>query len=292
VATQRVLEFLVVKGRVIGATVVVLLLMMVVGGYSALKWRDMKVIDAAADLTPEAKAAANGAVTTTTTTAPGDIGASTTTTTAAIAVPACSFGDEPAQGDPTTDWASIVVDTKLQLPSTFTPPDLVDASAAGFETGDQIRQIIVQDLNDLREAAKANGTPVGLISAYRSYSYQKGLFDRAVDREGEAEARKGTARPGHSEHQLGTVVDLLAAGSQSLVASFATTPTGLWLAANAAKYGFVFSYPDLPIEHACYEFEPWHLRYVGKDLAPTISASGIAPREWLLSHPAEAAPGD
>jgi zinc D-Ala-D-Ala carboxypeptidase len=266
---------------------IVVLLLAAVGGWSALEWRDMKVVETAADLTP----GDDGGTATTGTTTPTGLTSSTTspaspTTTAAGAatVEPCSFCDQPVTGDPAKDWATIVVDTKFQLPSTFEPPDLVDVKAAGFDTGDKVRQIIVDDLAALRKAAAANGTPLGLISAYRSYSYQKGLYDRAVAKEGDAKARQGTARPGHSEHQLGTAVDLLAAGSQNLVPAFGDTATGKWLAANAATYGFVISYPDVPIDQACYEFEPWHLRYVGRDRAPTIASSGMTPRAWMLSH--------
>lgn len=270
------------EGRIIGVGVVVALLVVVGGAWSAIKWDQMSVSEMRPDLTPELAApseddAAGGTTPTT--------GGSTTTTS--IVVPACAIGDANAAGDPAEDWATIVVDANLGLPSDFEPPDLVDASAAGFDTGDQIREIIVDDLDALRQAAEDNGTPLGLISAYRTYSYQKGLYDDSVAERGEEQAQLGTARPGHSEHQLGTVVDLLEAGSQDLTQAFADTETGTWLAENAATYGFVMSYPDLPRERTCYKFEPWHLRYVGRDLAPTIRDSEQAPREWMLTHPTE-----
>lgn len=269
------------EGRIIGVGVAVALLVVVGAGWSAIKWDQMSVTETRPDLTPELAAPSDDeAPAGTTTTAP-------TTTTEPIAVPACVIGDEDAVGDPTEDWATIVVDANLALPSDWEPPDLVDASAAGFDTGDQIREIIVDDLNALRQAAEDNDTPLGLISAYRTYSYQKGLYDDSVAEQGEEQAQLGTARPGHSEHQLGTAVDLLSAGSQDLTPAFADTETGLWLAENAATYGFVLSYPDLPRERTCYKFEPWHLRYVGRDLAPTIRDSNQAPREWMLAHPTE-----
>lgn len=269
------------QGRIIGVGVVVALLVAVGGVWSAIKWNQMSVAETRPDLTPELAAPSDedqAAVGVTTTTGP-------TTTSSPIVVPACVIGDEDAAGDPAEDWATIVVDANLALPSEFEPPDLVDASAAGFDTGDQIRQIIAEDLGQLRQAAEDNDTPLGLISAYRSYSYQTGLYDNEVEQEGEEQAQQSTARPGHSEHQLGTVVDLLAAGSQDLNQAFAETETGKWLAENAATYGFVISYPDLPRERTCYNFEPWHLRYVGRDLAPTIRDSEQVPREWMLAHP-------
>ena len=279
------------EGRAIGAIVVVALLVLGFGTWSALRWDELKVVDTAADLSLDGDVGGQAGAQPadgpqTTTTAPGPTPTTVPPTTpVSVPLPDCAIGDDEAVGDPATDWAKIVVDANLALPGDFAPPDLVDAEAAGFDTGDQIREIIVDDLDALRQAAEDNDTPLGLVSAYRSYGYQQGLYDREVEQEGEAEAQKGTARPGHSEHQLGTSVDLLAAGSQSLVPSFAETDTGQWLAENAPTYGFVISYPDLPTTRTCYEFEPWHLRYVGRDLAPEITASGLAPREWMLSHP-------
>ena len=273
------------EGRAAGAIAVVALLVLGLGAWSALRWDELKIVDAAADLSPDGSTGDLGLGLQTTTTVAGTVTTVPQTTPSSVPVPDCAIGDEEASGDPATDWATIVVDARLALPSDFAPPDLVDAEAAGFDTGDQIREIIVDDLDALRQAAEDNGTPLGLVSAYRSYSYQKGLYDRAVAREGEAEAQKETARPGHSEHQLGTSVDLLAGASQSLEPSFAETETGRWLGVNAPTYGFIISYPDMPPTRTCYGFEPWHLRYVGRDLAPEITASELAPREWMLSHP-------
>lgn len=181
------------------------------------------------------------------------------------------------------DWATVVVDAAHALPADFVPPDLVDVAAAGFETDDQIRQIVVPDLGALRSAAEANGTPLSLVSAYRSHTYQEGLFADAVEREGQEVAQRTTARPGHSEHQLGTAVDLIDS-SGTLDIAFAQRPAGTWLAQNAHRFGFVISYPDVPPERTCYEFEPWHLRYVGRETAAAVHQSDLTLREWLLTH--------
>ena len=270
------------EGRAIGAAVVVALLVAALGAWSALRWDGLNVVDTAADLSPQGDNAdeSSSALQSTTT-----VPTTTTSTTAGTAtVPDCVIGDEDVVGDPTEDWATVVVDANRGLPEDFEPPDLVDASAAGFDSGDLVRQVIVEDLDALRVAADENGTPLGLVSAYRSYSYQEDLYTREVAQEGEAEAQKETARPGHSEHQLGTAIDVLDAGSQSLVPDFTETPTGQWIADNAHLYGFVISYPDLPRTRTCYGFEPWHLRYVGRDIAPQIRDSGLAPREWMLGR--------
>jgi zinc D-Ala-D-Ala carboxypeptidase len=205
-----------------------------------------------------------------------------TTATAAQAVPACTQGDEPVEGDPLADWASIVVDSNRALPPDFAPGDLVDVTTAGFAQSDRVRELVIPDLAALRQAAEANGTPIVVVSGYRSFAYQQGLFQDEVQRVGEAQAAAGVARPGHSEHQLGTAIDVLDAGAGALSAAFADTPAGRWVAAQAHEYGFVLSYPAGAEDRSCYEFEPWHLRYVGRELAAQIHRSGVPPREWLL----------
>jgi zinc D-Ala-D-Ala carboxypeptidase len=205
-----------------------------------------------------------------------------TTSTVAQVIPACSQGDEPAEGDPLADWATVMIDTNRALPPEFAPGDLVEVTAAGFAQLDRVRELVIPDLAALRQAAEANGTPIVVISAYRSFVYQQGLYQDAVERVGESQAAAGVARPGHSEHQLGTALDVLDPEADGLSAAFADTPAGQWIAAHAHEYGFVLSYPADARDRSCYEFEPWHLRYVGRDIAAQIHASGVPPREWLL----------
>jgi zinc D-Ala-D-Ala carboxypeptidase len=208
----------------------------------------------------------------------------TTAPTVGPTIPACSQGDEPVAGDPLADWATIVVDTDHALPPEFAPGDLVEVTAAGFTELDRVREFVIPDLVGLRQAAEANGTPIIVVSAYRSFAYQQGLFRDEAERLGEARAAAGVARPGHSEHQLGTALDVLNPEAGELSAAFADTPAGQWIAAHAHEYGFVLSYPAGAQDRSCYEFEPWHLRYIGRDIAAQIHEAGVPPREWLLLH--------
>jgi D-alanyl-D-alanine carboxypeptidase len=225
----------------------------------------------------------------------GDLPLVTTTTTSPPVPepttpppPPCTVGNELVVGDPATDWPSIVIDRAHRLPDDFAPSDLVEVTAAGFESRDQVRAIIVDDLAALRAAAEANGTPIVVISAYRSFSYQAQLFAGRTALVGEEAAALETARPGHSEHQLGTAIDVLDPGGGELTEAFAATPAGQWIAAHAHEYGFVVSYPEGARDRSCYEYEPWHLRYVGRDTAAEIRESGLTPREWMLARAADA----
>lgn len=247
-------------------------------GWSLSTWRELVVVDTAssgppATAPPNAFTTPDGSTTVPTTIQPGQPN-----------VPACTIDDQPVVGDPAAEWATVVVDATYALPADFEPPDLVDVSAAGFNTDDQIREIVVPDLNALRQAAEDAGTPLSMVSAYRSHTYQEGLFTGEVEDRGLEEAQRTTARPGHSEHQLGTAVDLTDAEGAPLDETFADSETALWLAENAHQFGFVISYPNVEAERTCYQYEPWHLRYVGHDLAAMVHNSGLTLREWLLSQ--------
>jgi zinc D-Ala-D-Ala carboxypeptidase len=210
---------------------------------------------------------------------------SPTTTTAAPS--RCAVADEPVVGDPSEDWATVVVDTERRLPEDFVPPDLVSVREAGFDSNEQVRRIVIDDLAALRTDAETRGTPIVLVSAYRSFLYQQTLYEQRANDEGEAAAQLHIARAGHSEHQLGTTVDVVDPTDTELTTAFADTPAGQWVAAHAHEYGFVLSYPSESRTRTCYEFEPWHLRYVGRDTAAAIADSGLTPREWMLAREAD-----
>ncbi len=261
------------KGWLVGLALVIVL-----GAAGVGLWVTWDSTQTSAD--PLAMAANDRLVTTTTS-------ALEPTTTTVPPPPPCEQGEEPVVGDPATEWPTTVIDTGHTLPAAFAPGDLVDVTEAGFESRDQVRDFVIADLAALRAAAEANGTPIVVISGYRSHDYQANLFaDRAAE-VGEAEAALRTARPGHSEHQLGTAVDVVDPGVADLTTAFAQTPAGQWVAAHAHEYGFVLSYPDGARDRTCYEFEPWHLRYVGKDVATEIHESGLTGREWMLAQRAD-----
>lgn len=195
--------------------------------------------------------------------------------------PACRYGNRPAEQDDYDDWARTLVDTDRRLPSTYAPPDLVSVEEAGFDRGVLVRSFLIPDLEALREAADAAGHPIDVVAAYRSYQQQAALFERRERELGRAAALGRTARPGHSEHQLGTTVDFKTFGQVDVDPSWGSTPTGAWVLANAYRFGFVESYPPNSADVTCYAVEPWHLRYFGRDTAERIRDSGLTVREYL-----------
>lgn len=200
-------------------------------------------------------------------------------------LPACRYDDILTTPRGYGDWSTTLVDTILRVTKAYVPPDLVPVSEAGLGGKDTVRVIMIDDLRAMAQAAAAAKAPLGVQSAYRSYAEQKVVFDSWASRLGYSRALQVSARPGHSEHQLGLALDFKTKGSTSpFVGDWGTTAAGMWLKAHAWEYGFVNSYPKGDIKLTCYDYEPWHYRYVGRALAAQIEASGLTPREYLWAN--------
>jgi len=198
-------------------------------------------------------------------------------------LPACAYKDVLTRFRGYADWQRTLVDTILSVGSGYHPGDLVDTSKAGLNAGHATRSHVVADLKAMTDAARAAGRPIQVSSAFRSYTTQQATFDHWVAVGGYQQALRTSARPGHSEHQLGTTFDFTSLGGRPPweYADWAALPAGGWMAANAWKYGFVMSYPRNAFARVCYEYEPWHYRYLGRPLAAEVRASGLTLREWL-----------
>jgi D-alanyl-D-alanine carboxypeptidase len=180
-------------------------------------------------------------------------------------------------------WAISLLDTIYHLPASYAPADLVDSGTAGVNGGYLVRTLLAEDLEAMAADARAAGAPIQLVSGYRSHAQQQATFDYWVSVGGYEQALRTSARAGHSEHQLGTAIDVTSEGGLAPweYADWAATPAGAWMAANAWRYGFVMSYPRGSFDLTCYDYEPWHYRYVGRSLAADIHASGLTPRQVL-----------
>ena len=121
-----------------------------------------------------------------------------------------------------------------------------------------LRPEAFEALKLLAAAAKADGVTLTVSSTYRSYEYQKNLFDYWVRVDGLEEAERESARPGTSQHQLGMALDFAPVDD-----AFDQTPGGKWVYANAAKYGWSLSFPKGYEDVTGYRWECWHFRYIG-----------------------------
>ena len=161
-----------------------------------------------------------------------------------------------------TDDLLTLVDKKHYLASDFVPVDIVALKPNDFYLLNRndlsLRQPVEQALRKMALAAKNEGINLVVSSTYRSYDYQKNLYERNVRQLGKAVADRESAPPGASQHQLGVAVDF-----GSITDEFAQTKQGRWLAENAGDYGWSLSFPDGYEDVTGYRWECWHFRYLG-----------------------------
>lgn len=162
----------------------------------------------------------------------------------------------------------VVINKKHSLPADYVP-EIIQSN------GVSLRAEAMDAYQKLIAGAKNDGVVLYPISSYRSYADQEKLFNGYVAKDGQEEAEKYSARPGHSEHQTGLAIDIgLPSGACNLELCMAQTKQGLWLAENAHLYGFIIRYPNGKEVETGYQYEPWHIRYVGTEIAKAIYDSG------------------
>ena len=135
--------------------------------------------------------------------------------------------------------------------------------------GNGLTNATTEAFNNMQAAAKADGLNIYISSGFRSYTYQKTLYNNYVNRDGVVAADTYSARAGHSEHQSGLAFDV-----NTINDSFANTEEGKWLNDNCYKYGFILRYPKGKSDETGYQYEPWHFRYVGVELAEKLYNNG------------------
>jgi D-alanyl-D-alanine carboxypeptidase len=192
--------------------------------------------------------------------------------------------------DPATTPDSITVLVNKEssaLPETYKPADLENDPNlpfifSGYDEKRLLRKPAAQALEKLFAAAKKDGINLAGVSGFRSYALQKSLFDSYVKQQGETEARRYSAVPGHSEHQTGLAIDV--SGSTGACAAedcFGDTPEAKWLAQHAQEYGYIIRYPKGKEAITGYAYEPWHIRYVGVELAKEVTSKGLTLEEYF-----------
>jgi len=161
-----------------------------------------------------------------------------------------------------------LVDKEHSLAREYEPADLVALRNASYtvnENGLMLRSVAAASLEEMAAAARGERITLVISYAYRSFARQTQSYEMHVRNSGQREADRFSARPGHSQHQLGTVVDF-----DSVTNAFARTPQGRWLVNNASRFGWSLSYPEGYEAVTGYRWESWHYRYVGIELAAFI----------------------
>jgi D-alanyl-D-alanine carboxypeptidase len=183
-------------------------------------------------------------------------------------------------------WA---VNKTRPLPAGYAPEDLITPNVALSGSYTRYRKIAQTNLEAMFAAATKADAPLTFGSGFRSESVQRQLYNGYVAADGQAAADRYSARPGTSEHQTGLSFDAGSpSGSCYLEVCYGKTAQGLWLATHAHKYGFIVRYPNGKEAVTGYQYEPWHMRYVGVELATEMRRTGIATLEeffGLLAAP-------
>ncbi len=180
-----------------------------------------------------------------------------------------------------------LVTKKQLLPSDYIPKDLSVPNVV-FSFGDakvekrHMRKEAADALEKLFKSAKKDKINLAAVSGYRSYKRQEEVYNAEVKQKGAAEASRSVAYPGESEHQTGLAMDVSAPSVHyALVQSLGDSIEGKWLAEHAHEYGFIIRYPQSKENITEYKYEPWHLRYVGVDVAKIIYENGFTLEEYF-----------
>lgn len=174
---------------------------------------------------------------------------------------------------------------KQDMPENLIVPDI--RWPHGYEGNHEkkhMRAEAASALEELFEAANEAGHKLYGVSGYRSYNLQERIFASNVKKYGSVEkANKISAKPGESEHHTGLVMDISgqSVGSNRLVESFGESPEGMWVAENCSDFGFIIRYLKGKEDITGYNYEPWHLRYLGPELAQAISETGKTMEEYF-----------
>ncbi|MDE7105280.1 MAG: D-alanyl-D-alanine carboxypeptidase family protein [Ruminococcus sp.] len=151
----------------------------------------------------------------------------------------------------------LIANKTYSLPEDYNPEGLTDETYTAFQ--------------ELSAGALNDGLDIYISSGFRSYEYQNEIYNNYVDEYGQETADTFSARPGHSEHQTGMAIDV-----NIIDDSFTGTPEAIWIEEHCTEYGFILRYPQGKQDITGYKYEPWHIRYVGKEVAQAVKDAGNA----------------
>ncbi len=183
------------------------------------------------------------------------------------------------------DEIVVHVNKDESLPADYIPSDLINIPKTIRSTNDVcVKKEIVSQLEKMFSDAKKKNIFLAVTSGFRSPETQSIIYKALMLLKGE-KAKDRIAEPLHSEHQLGTTLDLTGKSVGYISASdiFDKTKEDLWLKKNAYKYGFVLSYPKASTKITGYDYEPWHYRFMGIDIAKEIFEKQISVQEYFNS---------
>ncbi len=175
----------------------------------------------------------------------------------------------------------ILVNKYNYLPEDYVPKNLEPISEEYARSGMQLVNYAKEAFESLATDAKKDGMTIVAMSSYRSYQYQENLYNRYVQEDGKEAADTYSGRPGFSEHQSGLAVDVY--NGEKDYTDFEETEEFEWMQENAYKYGFILRFPKEKTKQTGYQYESWHYRYVGKEIATYIHEKKISYEEYYVT---------
>ena len=182
----------------------------------------------------------------------------------------------------------VLVNKNNSLGKDYVPDNLVEIhEPAGVKMDsnyvNKLDKFVYQEFKDMQSDALLCNYEIFVDSSYRSFDYQQKLFNDIVSKKGLKYALRYCALPGSSEHQTGLAFDVIVRRDGILISDVSEMDSELiWLMDNSYKYGFILRYPKGKEKITGYNFEPWHFRYVGRDIALEMHDSGITTLEEYI----------
>lgn len=173
----------------------------------------------------------------------------------------------------------ILVNKYNYVTENYVPENLQPLNTSYARSGMQLVDIAKEAFESMSDDAKKEGMNIIAMSSYRSYDYQVNLYNNYVKTDGKEAADTYSARPGYSEHQTGLAVDVY--NLELPYTSFEETEEFNWMQENAYKYGFILRFPKDKVDITGYQYEAWHYRYVGKEVAKYIHNHNMTLEEYI-----------
>lgn len=194
-------------------------------------------------------------------------------------------GDKDVEKENQDPTITALVNKQNSVGETYEPTDLVKLDVPTVLENpevNQLRKVAADALKAMFEDAKKSDIYLYARSGYRSYQTQNQLFNSYVENHGKEAAARFSAEPGQSEHQTGLAMDVTSESVNfQLDESFGETTEGVWLREHGHEYGFIIRYPQDKEDITGYIYEPWHIRYLGVELATKVYESGLTYEEYL-----------
>lgn len=173
---------------------------------------------------------------------------------------------------------TIIVNKYNYLTRDYVPKNLESIPLSYARSGMKLVNVAKDAYVEMAKAAEKQKLKLVVTSSYRDYEYQEDIYNRYVKSDGKEAADTYSGRPGFSEHQTGLAVDLY--NGKKLYTEFENTKEFDWMQDNAYKYGFILRFPKDKDNITGYQYESWHYRYVGKEIAQYINEHDITYEEY------------